>query len=307
MACRVCFCVSKAAAPAVTHPTEEAVRTELSELKLSELKHRAEASGANVDAAEDQDGEAQKQAYTDLIVAQEQAAQEHAAAEAAAPLAPADSAAPAAETETAEPEPAAADEPEPEVERWAEGEAVKFAIIAGSISGENVVRMKLDAVTSVEQVHAELLQKFGLGADVKLQIRYLEPEFESYVLLDDINQLPKIAKLDIHPAHPTPREVLSAVAEEDEAAKQLEQTNAVARAQMEHGKADKEMAAGTRIEVFGYGEGSYVSFKKKTGKSNEHTIDFGIEAGSPGMQIVKLKNKDWKFSVADGVIKCDIA
>ena len=123
-------------------------------------------------------------------------------------------------------------------------------------------------------------------------------------------QLPKIVKFNILFAQPSAAEVLelrASVSEAAEAAKEIEKANAIARAQMELGKADKQMVAGTRIDVFGFGEGSYVSFKKKTGRANEHTIDFGTEEGSPGVQEVQLKNKDWQWSVANGVVRCDIA
>ena len=88
-------------------------------------------------------------------------------------------------------------DPEVEVERCVEGSSVALMIVAGPVSGDVPVPMKLDAVTSIAQVHDALLQKFELAADVELAIYYWDVDFDEFINLTVLTDLPMKAKLDV--------------------------------------------------------------------------------------------------------------
>ena len=48
----------------------------------------------------------------------------------------------------------------------------------------------------------------------------------------------------------------------------------VAQQQLDLGRSEKALKSGTRIDVPGHGEGTYVQLKKKWRGANEHTIAF---------------------------------
>jgi hypothetical protein len=64
------------------------------------------------------------------------------------------------------------------------------------------------------------------------------------------------------------------------------------------GRADREMAAGSRIYVNGQGWGTYTGFLRRKVGANTHMIEFDNAAANRGAMAVQLKAEDW--SVMEG-------
>lgn len=383
--------VTDDAARAAAAATADSLAAELAKLKVSELRRRAEAAGADEQAlAAVYDGpeEEQKQAYTDLIIERELAA-------ASAPLGPADpepepqpveeppssevmrgtsverpaspTLPPRQAAEAAAPTPpprdhppvttavaadvgagAAAAGPQPAPQPAPPdlttsggggggdgGREILLLVQPGPVSGDVPFKLPLQAVGSVEDVHAALQQRFGLTVDSQLRVQFVTGlGSEEYRLLDaeTLPYLPAKAKVTVERAPAVNTSAITEVAasgivvaapaaaaaaapapppaaptaQDEEAERKRASDNARARAQMDLGKADKAMEPGTRIRIFGYGEGTYVSCKKKrTGGGNVHTIQFSEDVVVGGKLEIKLKEETTSWRVEDGVVVCD--